>query len=110
MTARHALEDRSSSPPESEVVRKQVVVALVGREPPLAAIELARRVAAAMRAPLHGLFVWPTPMTPADVPRLLNLTPEQLEGMVIDVEVGDPLTQLGDFVTRRPTGFLVVPA
>jgi nucleotide-binding universal stress UspA family protein len=111
MTSHPEWENRvASEPPASVVARRQVVVALVGREPPLAAIEFARRVTEATGAALHGLFVSSTDVHPGDVPRLLQLPPEHFEGMVIDVEVGDPLDCLLDFVAKHPTSFVILPA
>lgn len=91
-----------------EVTRPRVLIALSPRTPPHAAIGAGRAIAAAFAAPLHGALVWPTPISPGEVHRLLKIEPEVLEGMVIDVAVGDPAERIGAMVRDQPTACLVV--
>ena len=57
-----------------------------------------------------ALFVWPTPISPSEVPRLLGLPPEALEGVVLDVEVGDPAERIVGLAARAPGAFVVLAA
>lgn len=88
---------------------RRVVVGLHGRRAPLGAIGLARLVARAEGVPLHGLFAWPSAITPGEVPRLLRLGGDALEGVVLDVEVGDPADRLAASARDPGTLFVVVP-
>lgn len=89
-------------------LRRRVLVSLPSSGPSHSAIEAGRRVAAALDAPLHGLLVWPTAISPRDVPRLLRVDPDTLGGMVIDVAIGDPADRLRAAVLAQPTAFLVL--
>jgi nucleotide-binding universal stress UspA family protein len=88
--------------------RHRVVVGLHGRRAPLGAVGLARLVARAEGVPLHGLFPWPSPLAPGEVQRLLRLAPDALEGLVIDVEVGDPAERLVAAAREPGTLFVIV--
>jgi nucleotide-binding universal stress UspA family protein len=99
-----------SSEPHEPGPRGRVVVALHGRRAPLGAIGLGRLVAHALDAPLHGLFAWPSPIAAGEVPRLLRVTPELLEGMVLDVEVGSPGDRVLAAANAPSTAFVVVPS
>jgi nucleotide-binding universal stress UspA family protein len=91
--------------------RRSVEVALQGHGAPLDAIlRVARIVSTALGAQLHGLFVWRTPVAPGEVPRLLGLSPEALEGVVLDVEVGEPADRLIAMGNAHPDSFLVLGA
>jgi nucleotide-binding universal stress UspA family protein len=90
--------------------RPRVLVALSGTEPPHPAIEAGRVIARALGAPLHGVLVWPTPITPFEVPRLLRLDPGSLEGIVLDVDVGDPAERTSAATRSQPIAFVVVVA
>lgn len=90
--------------------RRSVVVALPATGATRGAIETGRVIARALSAPLHGVLVWPTSISPADVPRLLHLDPAFIEGMVIDVEVGDPGERLSKLACDDPISFVVLTA
>jgi nucleotide-binding universal stress UspA family protein len=96
--------------PAGLAARPRVLVALSGPGSPQAAIEAGRAIAQALAAPLHGVLVWPTPITPCQVPRLLRLTPSALEGMVLDVDVGDPAERINAATRTHPVAFLVLIA
>ncbi len=102
--------DRRTEQPAGLATRPCVLVALSGPESPHTAIEAGRTIAQAFAAPLHGVLVWPTPITPCQVPRLLRLTPAALEGMVIDVDVGDPAERINAATRTRPVALLVLIA
>jgi len=97
-------------PPASSRQRRRVVVALYGRSMPPQTIALARIVAGALHAPLHGLFVWPTPIVPSEVAKLLRIPPEEFSGIVLDVEVGDPSERISAVTAAQPTSFVIMPA
>src|SRR5262249_41612245 len=99
-----------SRPPESVARRRRILVSLTGQRPPREAIALGRLVSAALTTPLHGVFVWPTPLAPGDVPRLLGVAPEELEGMVLEVAVGEPGERLAAIAREHPVAFFVLPA
>ncbi|APR83788.1 Hypothetical protein A7982_09137 [Minicystis rosea] len=87
-----------------------MLVALPPQSPPHGVIEAGRVVAGALTAALHGVLVWPTAISPAEVPRLLRVDPELLAGMVIDVAVGDPAERLHALTSTHPVAFLVLVA
>jgi nucleotide-binding universal stress UspA family protein len=103
-------EEAIPPPPVSAVQRRAVLIALHGRRAPVGAIEVARLIAGALEVTLHGLFVWPVEIAASEVPRVLELTPEALEGIVLDVAVGDPVERLGAATAAHPIAFAVVPA
>lgn len=90
--------------------QRRVVVALPAVGAAHGAIEAGRVIARAMDTPLHGVLVWPTAIAPSEVPRLLRLDPSALEGMVIDVDVGDPADCLRDLANAQPIAFVVLAA
>ena len=90
--------------------RRRVLVALLGPGAPHQAIGAGRVIAQAIGAPLHGVLVWPTPITPRDVPSLLEVDPAVLEGMVLDVDVGDPAERIQAATRSQPVAFLVLVA
>jgi nucleotide-binding universal stress UspA family protein len=90
--------------------RRRVLVALSGPEAPWAAIEAGRILARALVAPLHGMLVWPTPITPGEASRLLRLSPAALAGMVLDVGVGDPAAAISAATRAHPIAFVVLVA
>jgi nucleotide-binding universal stress UspA family protein len=94
--------------PRSEPRRRNVLVALQGKRAPASAIAMARIVSAALRRPLHGVFVWPTPIPASEVPRLLRASASALEGIVLDVEVGEPVDQIAALAERSGAGFVVL--
>jgi nucleotide-binding universal stress UspA family protein len=85
-------------------------VALTGRRAPIAAIGMARLIARALGAPLHGLFAWSSPLPVSQVPKMLRLTPEALEGMVLEVTEVEPAAALAAAAAAHPTAFLVIAA
>jgi nucleotide-binding universal stress UspA family protein len=89
---------------------RRVLVALSRTAEPLPQIEAGRKLAAALAAPLHGLLVWPTPITPSDVARILRVAPEALTGMVLDVAVGDPAACVNELARAHPNAFVVMCA
>ncbi len=89
---------------------RRVVVALSRTAAPLPQIEAGRTLAAALATPLHGLLVWPTPIAPSDVARILQIAPEALEGMVLDVAVGDPAECVTAIARSHPSAFVVLCA
>lgn len=88
--------------------RPRVLVALHATHPPHGAIELGRIVAGALGAPLHGVLVWPTEIEPREVPTLLHIVPEALDGMVLDVEVGDPVERIRAATQLHKVAFVVL--
>lgn len=88
----------------------RVLVALPAVGAPYGAIDAGRVLARALSAPLHGVLVWPTPITPCQVARLLCVDPQALEGMVLHVDVGDPAERLDALVRAEPVAFLVLDA
>ena len=90
--------------------RRRVLVALPPQSPPHDVIEAGRVVARALTAALHGVLVWPTAISPTEVPRLLRVDPADLAGMVIDVAVGDPAERLRVLTSAHPVAFLLIVA
>jgi nucleotide-binding universal stress UspA family protein len=87
-----------------------VVVSLPVQGSASEVIQAGRVVAHALAAPLHGMLVWPTAIAPAEVARLLDLDAGALEGMVIDVDVGDPAERMGVMLATQPVAFVVLCA
>jgi nucleotide-binding universal stress UspA family protein len=110
MQVRARADERASRSAAPEPVRRRVLVSLGGRRAPIEAIELGRRLAVTIDATLHGLFVWPWQIPPCEVPRLLEIEPEALTGMVLDVEVGDAAERVAACTQASSVAFLVVPA
>ena len=102
--------DRLAAQEVTLVPRRRVLVALLGPGAPHQAIAAGRVIAQAIGAPLHGVLVWPTPITPCDVPRLLEVDPTALEGMVLDVDVGDPAERINAATRLQPVAFVVFVA
>ena len=88
----------------------RVLVALPTVAAPHGAVEAGGVIARALGAPLHGVLVWPTPITPCQVARLLHVEPRVLEGMVLHVDVGDPAERLDALIRAEPVAFLVLGA
>jgi nucleotide-binding universal stress UspA family protein len=109
--ADEALFDDEEAPrSESRPRLRSVLLPMHGHRAPLSAIAMGRLLASALRAPLHVLFVWPTPIAASEVPRLLGMPKGALEGIVLDVEVGDPVERLVAFAVRNPTAMVVIEA
>ncbi len=88
----------------------RILVALESKGDPLAALAVARLISQALHVPLHGLFAWHLPLPASEVPRVLGVDPEALDGMVIDVEVGDVVECLARAARAEPTSILVISA
>jgi nucleotide-binding universal stress UspA family protein len=95
---------------EAGCARQRVVVALTATEPPHGAIALGRVIAGVLDAALHGVLVWPRAIAPSEVARMLDLDPGALEGMVLDVEVGEPGERIAAMVRSQPVAFVVLSA
>lgn len=95
---------------ERRPLRPRVLVALHGSAAPTESIAMGRLVSSAMQQPLHGVFVSKLPTPPGDVPRILQVPTHVLEGIVLDVEEGDPAGRFAEISDMRPTAFLVVGA
>jgi nucleotide-binding universal stress UspA family protein len=102
--------ERTARPEADPAPRRRVLVALAGPGLPHQAIGAGRTIARALDAPLHGVLVWPTPITPCDVPRLLQIDADALEGMVLDVDVGDPAERINAATHSQPIAFVVLVA
>ena len=102
--------DRRPEPTIGLALRRRVLVALSGPEAPHAAIAAGRLIAQALAAPLHGVLAWPTQITPCEVARLLHLDAALLEGMVLDVQVGDPADCMTHATHAHPVAFVVLVA
>jgi nucleotide-binding universal stress UspA family protein len=100
---------RRTGQPAEPALRHRVLVSLSGPAPG-AAIAAGREIARALEAPLHGMLVWPTPITPCQVPRLLQLDAAALAGMVLDVDVGDPAERIAAATRSQPVTFMVLVA
>jgi nucleotide-binding universal stress UspA family protein len=101
---------RASSQVNPEALRRRILVSLAGRRAPIEAIDFGRSIAETLGATLHGLFVWPSSISPREVPRLLAIDPDALQGMVLDVEVGDPAERLAASSRAPGVAFLVLLA
>lgn len=89
-------------------LRRRILVALGGQKAPVEAIDFARRIAETIKAQLHGLFVWPRHIAPHEVPRLLEIDPDALTGMVLDVAVGDVADRIAEWSQMGSVAFLVL--
>lgn len=99
-------------PPQSErrPLRPRVLVALHESAAPAESIAMARLVSETMQQPLHGVFVARSTIAPTDVPKILQVPAHALEGVVLDIEEGDPAGRLLEISDLHPTAFLVVGA
>ncbi len=96
---------------ESRPKRHRVLVVLNGTgEGAASAIAMGRLVATTLHEPLHGLFASEAPIAAGELPRLLGLPFSALDGMVLDVEVGDPVDRIVTFTQTHPTAFVIVAA
>ena len=95
---------------EMSASRRRVLVALPGAGAAHAVIEAGQVIARALGLPLHAALVWPTPISPCQVARLLGLAPQALEGLVLHVAVGDPVERLDALARTEPVAFLVIGA
>jgi len=109
-TADVQLEHKHSPHSERRPLRPRVLVALHESAAPIESIAMGRLVAASMQQPLHGVFVTPLPIAATDVATMLQVPPQALEGVVLDVEEGDPAGCLLAISALHPTAFLIVGA
>jgi nucleotide-binding universal stress UspA family protein len=89
--------------------RRRILVALGGRRSPIEAIDFSRRIAETIKATLHGVFVWPWGISPREVPGLLEVDPDALRGMVIEVAVGDVAERIAESSREGSVAFVVLP-
>jgi hypothetical protein len=89
---------------------REVLVALQSKGDTVAALSIARIVARAFGAALHGVFAWPAPIAPSEVPRLLGLSAEALGGVVLDVVTGDLGERIVAAAEEHTGTIVVVPA
>ncbi|MBK9260853.1 MAG: universal stress protein [Polyangiaceae bacterium] len=104
------LEHKRFPQSERRPMRPRVLVALHGSAAPSESIAMGRLVSSTMQQPLHGVFISKSPTEPNDVPQILHLPSYALEGIVLDVEEGDPAARLAEISKMHPTAFLVVGA
>ena len=102
--------ERASSRTSPQASNKQILVSLTGRRTPIEAISFARSLAETIGATLHGLFVWTSSIKPCEVPRLLEIDPDALAGMVLDVHVGDAAECIAARTRSPEVAFLVMCA
>ena len=101
--------ERASFKADTDPSPRRIFVALGGHHAQIEAIELGRRIAEAIHGTLHGLFCWPWNIAPCEIPRLLEIDPEALRGMVLNVVVGDAAEQIAECSQTRSVAFLVLP-
>lgn len=101
--------ERASFKADPGPFSRRIFVALGGHHAQIEAIELGRRIAETIHGTLHGLFVWPWSITAHEVPRLLEIDPEALRGMVLNVVVGDAAERIAECSQTRSVAFLVLP-
>jgi nucleotide-binding universal stress UspA family protein len=108
--ARRVPDDKPGDrPPESCARSRGVLVVLHGLRAHLGAIEMARHIARALHAPLHGLFLGPEPIEASEIPARVGVPLEALEGVVLDIAVGeDPGEALVAAADSRSTAFVVI--
>ncbi|MDI1478248.1 universal stress protein [Polyangium sp. y55x31] len=110
----HGVERGAEEGPRSEArpKRQRVLVALNSADAAAshAAIAMGRLVARTLHEPLHGIFVSETKVAPGELSRLLGLSPHALDGVVLDVEAGDPVERIVAFTEAHPTAFVIVGA
>jgi nucleotide-binding universal stress UspA family protein len=71
---------------------------------------MGRLVSNTLQHPLHGLFVAPSPPVVTDLPQMLQIPNHALEGLVLEVEEGEPAARLLEMSVLHPTAFLIVGA
>lgn len=108
--AANHLEHKRFPQSERRPLRPRILVALHGSAAPSESIAMGRLVSSTMQQPLHGVFVSKAPTPPGDVPQILQVPSYALEGIVLDVEEGDPAARLAEISDMHPTAFLVVGA
>ena len=92
--------------PQSErrPLRPRVLVALHGSAAPLESIAMGRLVSVHHATTLARRIYLPVPTPPNDVPRILQVPLQALEGIVLDVEEGDPARRLVEISDHAPNG------
>ncbi|MDI3288650.1 universal stress protein [Polyangium sp. 15x6] len=110
----HGAERGAEEGPRSEArpKRQRVLVALNGTDAAAsqAAVAMGRLVARTLHEPLHGIFASEAKVPPGELPRLLGMPKHALDGVVLDVEVGDPVERIMAFTEAHPTAFVIVGA
>jgi len=90
--------------------RHRVLVALGGPRAPVDAIAFGRLIASAMHQPLHGIYTSEAPTSVSALQKTLRLPEGALEGVVLDVAVGDPVARIVQFTEEHPTAFVILGA
>lgn len=101
--------EEASFKEDPDHARRRILVALGGHRSPIEAVDFGRRIAETIQGTLHGLLVWPWSISPRDVPRLLEIDPDALRGMVIEVAVGDVADRIAESSRAGSVAFLVLP-
>lgn len=110
-TASNSSPDHCHAPhSERRPLRPRVLVALDENAAPEESIAMGRLVSTTLHHPLHGVFVSRFPTDVCDVPKILQVPSQALEGFVLDIEQGDPATRLLEISDSHPTAFLIVGA
>ncbi|MRG94427.1 universal stress protein [Polyangium spumosum] len=109
-----SLERGDEEGPRSEArpKRERVLVALHEGDPAAstAAIAMGRLVARTLEEPLHGILVCEAKVAPSELSRRCGLPPHALDGVVLDVEAGDPAERIVASTEAHPTAFVIVGA
>ena len=87
---------------------ESIIVPLDGTPGALAAVPVAAALATMLDAALHVLHVGQRVLPSADRLRELGLTPEMLEGSVLDQRTGPPSEAILRFATERPEPLIVI--
>ncbi len=101
--------EEASFQADIDPARRRILVVLGGSRSPVEAIAFGRGIAEAIHATLHGIFVWPWSVAPCEVARLLEIDPEALASMVIEVAVGDVAERIAESSRASSVAFVVLP-
>ncbi len=107
------LAHKQSPKSERRILRPRVLVALHETSAPHESIAMGRLVSNMLRHALHGVFVSTGSTGPTnvhDVPEILRVPAHAFEGIVLEVEEGDPAARLLEISGLHPTSFLIVGA
>ncbi len=112
---RHPVQDehfehKLSPKSERRSLRPRVLVVLHEAGAPHESIAMGRLVSNSLQHALHGVFVSTVPTNVHDVPGILQVPRHAFEGVVLDVEEGDPVGRLLEISDLHPTSFLIVGA
>ncbi|MGI5862899.1 MAG: universal stress protein [Myxococcales bacterium] len=89
--------------PTAEAIEPRIVVPLDGSEGALTALPVARGLAQVTGATIHLLHVSEQALPLREVSRQLGLTPEQMEGVVLDELTGEPAERIAQFCCEPGT-------